>query len=274
MPRGLRNLLPALLLLLPQAPGLAQDLPIFDAHIHYSQPDWSVYPPETALAVLDRAGVRWAMVSSTPDDGTLRLYEKAPARIVPILRPYRTRNDMGSWANDPVILSYVEGRLQRGTYRGIGEFHLDAAETNTAVVRGFVQLGIRRSIFLHAHTDDAGVETLLRLDPKVRVLWAHAGMSAGPDTVGRLLDRYPTLTVELALRYDVAPGGRLDPAWRNLFLRHPDRFMVGTDTWVTSQWDRLPEIQTGIRAWLRQLPPEVEAKLAFKNAARLTKMTP
>jgi len=254
--------------------GFAQDLPIFDAHIHYSQPDWTVYPPEAALAVLDRAGVTWAMVSSTPDDGTVRLYEKAPARIVPVLRPYRTRDDMGTWTNDPATLTYVEGRLQRGIYRGIGEFHLAAAEANTAVVRGFAELAIRRGIFLHAHTDDAGAEALLRLDPKVQVLWAHAGMSAGPDTVGRLLDRHPNLTVELALRYDVAPAGQLDPAWRNLFLRHPDRFMVGTDTWVTSQWDRLPEIQAGIRTWLRQLPREVAEKLAFKNAARLAGKTP
>ena len=274
MPRFFRFLFPALLVLLPRVGVPGQDLPIFDAHIHYSWPDWSVYAPEAALAVLDRAGVRWAMVSSTPDDGTLRLYEKAPARIVPILRPYRTRNDMGNWTNDPAILTYVEERLQRGIYRGIGEFPLAAAEANTAVVRGFVQLAIGRGIFLHAHTDDAGAEALLRLDPKVQVLWAHAGMSAGPDTVGRLLDRYPTLTVELALRYDVAPGGQLDPAWRNLFLRHPDRLMVGTDTWVTSQWDRLPEIQAGIRAWLRQLPREVAEKLAFKNASRLTGKTP
>jgi hypothetical protein len=253
---------------------VAADLPIFDAHIHYSWPDWSAYPPEAALAILDRAGIRWAMVSSTPDDGTVRLYEKAPERIVPVLRPYRTRNDMGTWTNDPAILTYVEGRLQRGIYRGIGEFHLAAGEANTAVVRGFVQLAIRHGIFLHAHTDDGGAEALLSVDPKVQVLWAHAGMSASPDTVGRLLDRYPTLTVELALRYDVAPGGQLDPAWRSLFLRHQDRFMVGTDTWVTSQWDRLPEIQAGIRAWLRQLPREVAEKLAFKNAVRLTGRTP
>ncbi len=274
MLRFLRFLFPALLVLIPPVRVPAQDLPIFDAHIHYSQPDWSVYPPEAALAVLDRASVTWAMVSSTPDDGTLRLYDKAPDRIVPVLRPYRTRNDMGTWTGDPSILSYVETRLQRGIYRGIGEFHLAASEANTSVVRGFVQLAIRHGIFLHAHTDDAGAEELLRLDPKVQVLWAHAGMSAGPDTVGRLLDRYPNLTVELALRYDVAPGGQLDPAWRNLFLRHPDRFMVGTDTWVTSQWDRLPEIQAGIRAWLRQLPREVAEKLAFKNASRLAGKTP
>ncbi|MBI3121398.1 MAG: amidohydrolase family protein [candidate division NC10 bacterium] len=270
MSRYWRSLLLAFLAVFSPTPGWPQELPIFDAHIHYSQPDWSVYPPEAALAILDRAGIRWAMVSSTPDDGTLRLFDKAPDRVVPILRPYRTRNDMGTWTGDPSILSYVESRLRRGIYRGIGEFHLAVGEAGSAVVRGFVQLATRHGIFLHAHTDDVAVEELLRLDPKVRVLWAHAGMSAGADTVGRLLDRYPNLSVELALRSDVAPGGQLDPAWQSLFLRHPERFMVGTDTWVTSQWDRLPDIQAGIRGWLRQLPREVAEQFAFKNAARLT----
>ena len=45
--------------------------------------------------------------------------------------------------------------------------------------------------------------------------------------------------------------------------------MVGSDTWVTSRWDRLPEIHAGIRAWLSQLPRAVAERLAFKNAARL-----
>ena len=263
------RLWPLVLVALASGPTFSQDLPIFDAHIHYSQPDWSVYPPEAVLAILDQAGIQWAMISSTPDDGTIRMHEKAPSRIIPILRPYRTRNDMGSWTQDASILPYMEERLKRGSYRGIGEFHLRAGEAGSAVVRGFVQLALRHGIFLHAHSDDVAVEELLQLDARVRVLWAHAGMSASAKTVGRLLDKYPTLTVELALRYDVAPGGRLDPAWRSLFLRHPDRFMVGTDTWVTSQWDRLPEIQAGIRAWLRQLPRDVAEQLAFKNASRL-----
>jgi hypothetical protein len=269
MPPFWRLLLLTCLAALSPDSGFTQDLPIFDAHIHYNQPDWSVYPEEAALAILDRAGVRWAMVSSTPDDGTLRLFDKAPARIIPILRPYRAGGDMGTWTGDASILPYVEQRLQRGIYRGMGEFHMSAGQAGSAVVRGFVRLAIRHGTFLHAHTDDVGVEELLRLDPKVRILWAHAGMSAGPDTVGRLLDRYPTLAVELALRSDVAPAGQLDPAWRSLFLRHPDRFLVGSDTWVTSQWGRLPEIHAGIRAWLRQLPPDVAEQLAFKNAARL-----
>jgi hypothetical protein len=273
--RPLPLLIPLLwLVMLIPIPGLAQDLPLFDTHIHYSQSDWSAYGPEAALAALDRAGVQWAMVSSTPDEGTVRLYEKAPTRIVPVLRPYRTRGDMGTWTGDASVLTYVEGRLQRGIYRGIGEFHLAPGEATSAVVRGFVQLAIRHRLFLHAHSDDVAVEELLRLDPKVQVLWAHAGMSAGPDIVGRLLARYPNLTVELALRDDVAPGGKLDPAWRSLFLQYPDRFMVGSDTWVTARWDRLPEIHAGIRAWLHQLPRDVAEQLAFKNAARLAGTPP
>ncbi len=94
-------------------------------------------------------------------------------------------------------------------------------------------------------------------------------MSAGPEAVGRLLERHPTLWAELALRTDVAPGGRLDPAWRALFLRHPQRFMVGTDTWIPSRWEALPGHLDDVRAWLRQLPRDVADQIAFGNAARL-----
>ena len=52
--------------------------------------------------------------------------------------------------------------------------------------------------------------------------------------------------IELSLKSEVVAGGTLDPRWKELFLRHPDRFLVGTDTWVTSQWDRFAEIQKSI----------------------------
>ena len=133
---------------------LAEDLPIFDAHIHYNQPDWAVYSPEKIFGFLDQAGVRWAIVSSTPDEGTLRLFEKDPKRIVPILRPYRTQGDMGTWMKDSSILPYVEKKLERGIYRGIGEFHISSEEIDSsAVVRRFAELAAERGIFLYAHTD-------------------------------------------------------------------------------------------------------------------------
>jgi hypothetical protein len=112
----------------------AAQYPIFDAHIHYSQPDWDVYTPDRILSILARAGVRRALVSSTPDDGTLKLYEKAPAGIVPSLRPYRTRADMSTWPRDPAVAAYVEERLKRGIYRAIGESHFGVGDVPSPVV--------------------------------------------------------------------------------------------------------------------------------------------
>lgn len=268
MPSRLSVLLALSFALLP-APMSAQDLPLFDAHIHYNQPDWSVYTPEAILGLLDKTGVRWAIVSSTPDQGTIRLYERAPSRIVPVLRPYRTRADMGTWTTDTSILPYVQDRLKRGIYKGLGEFHLSAAQAKDPVVKEFAALAARQGFFLYAHTDAAGIEELLRLYPQVRWLWAHAGLGEPFETVARVVDRNPTLMAELSLKSEVSSGGTLDPRWKELFLRHPDCFMVGTDTWVTSQWDRFAEIHAGIRAWLQQLPRDVAEQLAFKNAVRL-----
>src|SRR5207245_8738329 len=43
-------------------------------------------------------------------------------------------DDMGSWHGDADVAAYVEERLKRGVYRGIGEFHLDAAVVAEPVV--------------------------------------------------------------------------------------------------------------------------------------------
>lgn len=257
------------ILLCPGSAGAGSDLPLFDAHVHYGRDAWEVLSPESAIAVLDRAGVARALVSSTPDDGTVRLWEKAPGRIVPELRPYRSRTDMGSWTKDPAVLAYVAERLKRGIYRGIGEFHLEAAEVHDPVPRGFIELATRHGLILHCHCDERAIDALARMAKGVRVLWAHAGMNASAQAVGKLLEAHPDLWVELSLRSDVAPGDRLDSSWRALFLKYPDRFLVGTDTWVISRWDGMPGILNGVRAWLRQLPPEVAEKIARGNGDRL-----
>ncbi len=251
------------------------DLPIFDTHLHYSRDAWSEYSPEAVFALLDRAGVRRAFVSSTPDDGTIRLYEASPDRIVPVLRPYRESGDRVGWHRDPTIGGYLEARLQRRVYRGIGEFHLTGTEAQSPVVWEVAEQARRHGLFLHCHCDAEAVEILLGFGLDLTVLWAHAGMSASPDVVGSLVDRHPRLLVELALRSsDVAPGGQLDPVWRALFVRHPDRFMIGTDTWVASRWSELPAVQDAARAWLAQLPLEVAHRLAWANAEQLAARGP
>jgi len=134
------------------------------------------------------------------------------------------------------------------------------------VVRRFAELAAERGIFLYAHTDESGVEKLLRLYPQVTILWAHAGMSATPQRIGHLLGTYQKLSLETSIRGDIAPNGRLDAAWQDLFLSHSDRFLIGSDTYITSRWESFNAIHTDYRSWLSRLPREVADKLAFRNA--------
>lgn len=259
----------ACLVLAGRASAADPDLPIVDVHIHYSDGSWAEYTPAAVIGILDGAGVVLAFVSSTPDEGTVRLHQAAPDRIVPVLRPYRASGQLTSWHADPAVLPYLEERLARGIYRGIGEFHLyGAAEAGSPVVRGVVELAARHGVFLHCHCDPEAIAVLAAVRSDVRVLWAHAGW-AGPGQVERLLDTHPGLYVELAMRPDVAGSGTLDPDWRGVFLRYPQRFMVGTDTWTSWRWASLPAVQSATRAWLRELPPEVAQRIASGNAREL-----
>ncbi len=251
-----------------EARAVGLDVPLFDAHVHYSESQHSEVPLAEALKTLDRAGVRMALVSSTSDEGTMLLYRAAPHRVVPELRPYRTRSDMSTWHNDPAIPAYLLERLKLGVHKGIGEFHLNGDDAKSNVVREVVRIAVERNLVLHAHSDARAVQGLFAHDARARVLWAHAGFT-GPEEVGAMLARYPNLWVETAIRGDIGRGGKLEAGWRDLFVKYQDKFMVGTDSYIVSRWKTMPEILNETRAWLATLPPAVGEKLAWRNAAKL-----
>jgi amidohydrolase family protein len=261
----------ALLLLFVGPTGIAADgdLPLFDGHIHYNGAAWDSYPVAAALRLLAEAGISKALVSSTPNEGTVRLYEADPGRIVPELRPYRELNDMATWFDNSDTLRLVEQELKRGIYKGVGELHLSGAHADTPVVRRLVALAVEHDLPLHAHSDALAVERLFSVNPKVKILWAHAGMTETTATVGRMLENHPLLWVELSYRSDVTNAGRLDPGWRDLFVHFPDRFITGSDTWTPSRWAEVPALAKLTRGWLRELPQDVAEKIAYGNAARL-----
>jgi len=124
----------------------AGTLALFDAHIHYSQDAWSQYTPERAIEILRAAGIRKALVSSTPDTGTQRLHALAPDLVVPMLRPYRSRDDIGAWTRDPTVIAYVESTFRRGVHRGIGEFHIVTGDVATPVIRALTAMAIREDL--------------------------------------------------------------------------------------------------------------------------------
>ena len=253
-------------------PARAADLPIFDAHLHYSHDALEIVPTQDALALLRKAGVRRGMVSSSNDEGTQRLYAAAPELILPELRPYRTRSDIATWVRDEGVAAYVEERLKKYKYVAIGEFHLYGADADLPVPRRMVQLARQYRILLHAHSDADAVERLFRQDPEARILWAHAGFER-PEQVRELLRKHKNLWCDLAFRTDHGAGGKPPPEWREAFLEFPDRFMVGTDTYVAERWHYVPEHAAWSRAWLATLPADVAERIAYRNGEAMIAAT-
>jgi hypothetical protein len=251
------------------SPVAAQgERPIIDVHIHYSHDAWASLPPPEAIKVLRQAGLKKAFVSSSSDDGTQMLFKAAPDLVVPVLRPYRRRGETGSWVRDPSVIAHVEGRLKANTYAGIGEFHVFGADADLPVMRRMVALAKERKIFLHAHSDADAVERIFKQNPGALVLWAHSGFDQA-DKVRAMLTTYKTLWADLAFRNDHAPSGQLDATWKKLFLDFPERFMVGTDTYVPERWHYVVEHAGYARKWLEGLPAEVADNVAYRNAERL-----
>ncbi len=246
----------------------AAELPIFDAHLHYSHDAWDVVPPQAAAEILRKSSVRRALVSSSNDDGTQKLMAAAPDIVIPELRPYRTRADVSTWVRDEGVVAYLEERLRKHRYVAIGEFHLYGADADLPVPRRMVELARQYGLMLHTHSDADAVERLFRQWPQARILWAHAGFER-PEKVREMLRKHRNLWGDLAFRSDHVADGRPVPEWRALFLEFPDRFMLGSDSYVPERWYYVPEHAAWSRAWLADLPPQVAERIAWRNGEAL-----
>ena len=258
----------AALLVLLATPLRAAELPIFDAHVHYSHDAWANLPPKEAVAILRKAGLKRALVSSSGDDGTQRLVAEAPELIVPSLRPYRSRGELGSWMRDDSVVPFLEERLRNARYAAIGEFHLFGADADLPIPRRMVALARQYQLVLHAHADADAVERLFLQYPQARILWAHSGFEQ-PQKVAEVLRKHKNLWADLAFRSEHGSGGKVPPEWRALFTEFPDRFMVGTDTFTPERWFYVIEHAHWSRAWLSDLPPPLAERIAWRNAQAL-----
>jgi predicted TIM-barrel fold metal-dependent hydrolase len=251
--------------------ALGDPLPIFDAHLHYNAEAVAAYPVPAALERFQRNGVRAILATSTPNDGTRALVAAASAklRVVPFVRPYRSDADRSTWFRDVQTLSLIETELSRGDYRGIGEFHVFGDDAGSDVMGRVVDLAVTRGLYLHAHCDETALQRILGHNENARIIWAHTGFSVPVERVERWLERHRNLWGELSYRYDMTENGVLKPEWRRLFVRYPDRFVIGSDTWMNERWERYAEIIAWYRGWLAQLPDDVAGAIAWANAERL-----
>ncbi|MCZ8294537.1 MAG: amidohydrolase family protein [Hylemonella sp.] len=257
--------------------------PLFDAHLHYNEEAYQgPHPLDDVLARMQRNGVRAIVANSRPNDGTKTLASAgaqtraAGVTVVPFIRLYRNRADYDNWFRDETIYTMVLTEFARGTaagpYRGIGEFHLyDSANANGPVAKKLMQFAAEKQLAVLAHVDDVAIDLLMAHAPGARLIWAHTGIGGAPAArVQALLDKYPRLMGELSYRPGLTCGeGRLCPEWRALLLKYPDRFLLGSDTWVNQRWMYYDELMRGYRRWLGDLPPDVARRIAWDNGANL-----
>lgn len=270
--------------------------PLFDAHMHYNTEAWNgsvgPHPPSDVLGRFASSGVRAVLANSRPNDGT-RLLAAAHAQgadpalrraaqavsVVPFVRLYRNRADYDNWYRDESIYTMVQAELARGTesgpYRGIGEFHLyDSANANGPVAVKLIRLAVQHDLAVLAHVDDAVIDLLMAHVPagkQLRLIWAHTGIGGAPVArVEALLQRYPHLMGELSYRPGLTcDDGVLCAEWRALLLRYPERFLIGSDTWINQRWSNYEALMRGYRTWLGDLLPVVAQRIAWGNGAAL-----
>lgn len=279
-----RRVVATLLLALAGAAG-AQTYtgPIFDAHLHYNDEAWQAeHSVPDVIGRLQRSGVRAVIANSRPNDGTKTLAaareqtRAAGITVVPFVRLYRNRADYTGWFADESIHTMVLSELAAGTatgpYRGLGEFHLyDSANANGPVAAKLMQLAQERNLAVLAHVDDTAIDLLMAHAPRARLIWAHTGIGgASVERVHALLQKYPALMGELSYRPGLTgAGGALSAEWKALLTAFPERFLLGSDTWINARWAGYEGLMADARRWLADLPAPVARRIAWENGARL-----
>lgn len=170
------------------------------------------------------------------------------------------------------MLGYLKGRLDSYPHEGIGEFHLHEVDpSDEPLLRQIAVIAKARDLYIHVHSGKEPVEFLYSLEPSLKIIWAHAGMSEPANTVERMMATYSTLYADTSYReHDILhDDDAIDPDWRRVLERFPDRFMVGSDTWVNGQWDNYADLISLNRKWLHHFPRPIAEKIAFGNAERL-----
>ena len=246
----------------------SQGQPIFDAHIHYSQDVWDAISPQDAIRRLREAGITRALVSSSGDDGTQRLYQAAPEFVIPVLRPYRKRGSLKTWMHDESVIPYLKERLAKYRYVAIGEFHIDNEQANLPVIRQLVQLAKQHNLMLHVHSDAEAISYIFEQDPDAKILWAHGGFEYA-YVIRDMFDKHENLWADLSYRQDIFNNNHFLQDWQALLIDHADRFMLGIDTYTPQRWLRVEVVMRWQRQLLNALPKKVASKIGHENGERV-----
>ena len=282
-------LAPLLTLLLLLCPSIAAATdyagPLIDAHSHV--PNTSAI--DAYVAAMKRHNIAKVVLLGVggvqKDDAQwLAAAAKAhPDRVVAGLPvPEPTRGDAAGT---------LDVELARTKARVMGEVHLRQLsrkidrDPNDAHFLDILKLAAERAVPIVIHYEmttpaaAAQLEKALGARAEAVVVLAHAG-EAKPSELEKVLARNSNLMVDLSgMHFQRTPSlasetGPLDPKWKALIEKMPERFIMGIDVWAPRLFEpaMLDRLMRWTRRVLGQLSPPVAERVAWKNAAKIYRL--
>jgi predicted TIM-barrel fold metal-dependent hydrolase len=294
----------ACLVCVPCFPVLADGpIPIVDAHSQLPAPATA----DKVIALMDEAGVARTILSfrgSARGGDVQRLAEQYPDRLTAAIK---TKGKHWPRGNDK-FYRQIEKQLATGQYGALGEVLYYHAAKGDKAPEWTVLPTDQQAVYLLEVARDHGwplvvhiefaalgsekdtwmqrLETLLSSNPDMNFPMIHMGQLEAQD-VARLLMIHPniffmvshsnTVTVSQSNQpwVNLFAGEELKPAWKDLIIQHPDRFVLNFDNVFEEHWGPYYLEQVALwRKTLQQLPADVAHAIAHGNAERLWHLPP
>lgn len=255
--------------------------PLIDAHSHL--PNLQVL--EAYRQAMARQKIRKVLLL-----GVGGVQKRDPEWITTAAKKYPDAVMQGLPVPDPLNpneAARLDALLATGAYKALGEVHIrqvsrriERKPDDPAFGRILESAAKHRvPVVIHAELNAEAAETLeraLHTHPKAIIVVAHGG-SAEPTLLDRLLARNSNLMVDLSgMHFLRSPAlatekGPIDPSWRALIEKRPDRFLMGIDVWAPQLFEprTLDRLMTWTRRLLGELAPDAAEKVAHTNAVKL-----
>jgi predicted TIM-barrel fold metal-dependent hydrolase len=258
--------------------------PLIDAHSHVS----SAQAIDAYVAAMKRHDVRKVVLL-----GVGGVQKEDAAWIEAAAKKYPDQVVAGVPLPDPMSKGAAEAldaALKRTKARAVGEVHvrqvsrkIDRNPSDPAFLK-VLAVAARHGAAIVIHDEltagaTDGLEKALAADRNAVIVLAHAG-EATPGGLEAVLGRHTNLMVDLSgMHFQRTPSlatesGPLDPKWKALIEKMPDRFLMGIDVWAPRLFE--PAMLDRLIKWTRrvlgELKPEVAERVAWKNAAALYRL--
>ena len=273
----------ALVATLAAAPARAADYagPLVDAHSHV---------PNAAAIDAYVAAMKRHNVTKVILLGVGGVQKDDAAWIAAAVKKHPGQVVAGQPVPDPLAAgaaARLEGELAKSGARAVGDIHvrqvsrkIDRSPADPAFVKILeVAAKHKTPVVIHDELDAGAVKALeaaLAAVPSATLVLAHGGESK-PDVLDGLLARHANLVIDLSgMHFQRTPAlatekGPLDPAWKALITKRPERFVMGIDVWAARLFEpaMLDRLMTWTRRVLGELSPAVAEQVASRNSAKL-----